>query len=151
MWIAGIQYFTDNRDLAFAWYFTAKPPRHRPEKLEGYTRFRQALIHIGYKVIDKEVRVIEDKESNQIKLKGNLDIEMAFKMLSGVPHYDEAVVLGGDSDFIPIFQYLVNLGKTVVCVGRKASTSLDLINAATKFIDLENIKDRIEKKIREGR
>jgi len=139
------QYFTDNRDLAFAYYFSATPPVHKTDRLEKYRGFRQALIHIGYTVIDKEVRVIQDKESGLVKLKGNLDIDMAFKMLSGTHHYDEAVVLGGDSDFIPIIQYLINLGKTVICVGRKESTALDLINAATKFISLNDIRGRIEK------
>lgn len=139
------QYFTDNRDLAGAYYFTATPPAHRAENVVKYRKFRQALILIGYSVIDKEVRVFQDKETGQVKLKGNLDIDMAFKMLSMIHNYDEAVVLGGDSDFIPIFQYLGNLGKTVVCVGRKESTALDLINAATKFIPLDSIRQRIEK------
>lgn len=142
------QLFTDNRELAFAYYFTATPPIHKIEAVEKYRGFRQALIYIGYRVIDKEVKVFKDEETGYVKLKGNLDIDMAFKMLSGITGYDEAVVLGGDSDFIPIFQYLVNLGKTVVCVGRKESTSLDLINAATKFIELNDIKKRIEKKLK---
>jgi uncharacterized LabA/DUF88 family protein len=141
-----LQYFSDNRELAGAFYFTATPPIHRTDAVERYRRFREALIHIGYTVIDKEVRVFQDKDTGQVKLKGNLDIDMAFKMLSLAQAYDEAVLLGGDSDFIPIIQYLTNLGRTVVCVGRRESTALDLINAATKFVPLQSIKDRIEKK-----
>jgi len=141
-----LQYFTDNRELAFAYYFTATPPVYKTDAIDKYRRFRQALIHIGYSVIDKEVKVYEDKETGQVKLKGNLDIDMAFKMLSGHGSYDEAVVLGGDADFIPIIQYLTNLGKTVVCVGRKDMTAIDLINASTRFIELDSLRGRIEKK-----
>jgi len=140
------QYFTDNCEFACAYYFTATPPIHKHERIEKYRRFRSALIHIGYTVVDKEVRVIQDKETGLVKLKGNLDIDMAFRMLSGTNIYDEAVVLGGDSDFVPIFQYLTHLGKKVTCVGRKDSTALDLINASTRFIELDSIRDRIEKK-----
>ncbi len=140
------QYFTTNKDPAMAYYFTATPPPSEKDRIKSYKRFRQALIHMGYSVVDKEVRIISDKSTGQVKMKGNLDIDMAFKMLSGVDKYEEAVVLGGDSDFIPIFEYLRNLGKDVVCVGRKQSTALDLINASTRFIDLNDIRTRIEKK-----
>ncbi|HEX2896834.1 MAG TPA: NYN domain-containing protein [candidate division Zixibacteria bacterium] len=140
-----LEFFSTNKTLASANYFTATPPVYKIEAVEKYRKFKQALIYIGYSVIDKEVRVFQDKETGQVKLKGNLDIDMAFKMLSQVTSYDEAVLLGGDSDFVPIIQYLSNLGKAVICVGRKESTALELRNYATKFIELGEIRDRIEK------
>ncbi len=139
------QFFTDNKECVDAYYFTAAPPIRKMEQVEKYRRFKTALMHIGYKVIDKEVRVIEDKNTGLVKLKGNLDIDMAFRMLTGIDKYEEAVVLGGDSDFIPIINYLTARGKTVICVGRKESTALDLAAAASKFIDLKEIRDRIQK------
>lgn len=141
------EYFTTNKDPVMAFYFTAKPTpsTERPDRLDRYKRFRQALIHIGYSVIDKEVRVLKDDETGQIKLKGNLDIDMAFQMLAGRDKYDEAVILGGDSDFAPIFEYLRNIGKDVVSVGRRGSTALDLINVSSRFVDLESIRSRIAK------
>ncbi len=59
--------------------------------------------------------------------------------------YDEVVLMGGDADYVPIVNHLRNLGKTVVVVGRRQSTSMELINAATKYIDLNTIRDQIEK------
>lgn len=140
------QYFMDNRQKAGAYYFTASPPAADPHKVASYRRFRGALIHIGYTVVDKEVRIITDERTGQTKLKGNLDIDMVFRMLTSVDRYDEAVLLGGDSDYIPIIDHLRNLGKTVTVVGRRQSTATDVINAASKFIDLVEIRDRIEKK-----
>ena len=139
------QYFLDNREKAAAYYFTASPSAGDVVKLDKYRRFRTALIHIGFTVVDKEVRVITNPTSNQVRVKGNLDIDLVFKMLSSVDSYDEAVLMGGDSDFIPIIEHLRNLGKTVTVVGRRQMTSTDVINSATRFYDLSEIRERIEK------
>jgi uncharacterized LabA/DUF88 family protein len=139
------QYYTDNRQIYGAFYFTATPPAGDQQRVEKYRKFRGALINMGFTVIDKEVKIIKDDKTGQVKLKGNLDIELVFRMITGANGYDEAILMGGDSDYVPIITHLRNLGKEVVCIGRRASTSLELINAATRFVDLDNIKSRIIK------
>lgn len=138
-------YFTDNRDKAGAWYFTATPPASDPDALERYRKFKHALTQMGYTVKDKEVRVLYDKNTGQVRLKGNLDIELVFRALSSLNSYDTLVLLGGDSDYVPVIEHLVNLGKRVVVVGRRQSTAIDLINASSEFIDLNDIRERIAK------
>ena len=101
---------------------------------------------MGYEVIDKEVHVIQDR-SGVIKLKGNLDIELVFRMLTSASGWDEGILMGMDLDYIPIITHLRNLGKTVICVGRRQMTSLDLINASTQYIEMEDIRKLIEKKV----
>ena len=139
-------YFMDNREKSGAWYFTAKPQAAEAEALEKYMKFKHALTRIGYSVKDKDVRVLYDKNTGQIRLKGNLDIELVFRMLSSIGSYDTAVLMGGDSDYIPLIEHLVNNGKKVIIVGRRESTATDLINAANQFIDLNEIRDRICKR-----
>lgn len=139
------QYFMDNREKAAAYYFTASPPVGDALKVDKYRRFRTALIHLGYTVVDKEVKVLTDPATGQTKLKGNLDIDLVFKMLTAMDGYDEAVLLGGDADYVPIINHLRNSGKIVKVVGRRRSTATEVVNAATKFIDLEEIRNRIEK------
>src|SRR5438132_950312 len=78
------QYFMDNREKAAAYYFTASPPVGDTAKVDKYRRFRTALIHMGYTVVDKEVKVLSDPDTGQVKLKGNLDIDLVFKMLTAV-------------------------------------------------------------------
>ena len=138
-------YFADNRDKAGAWYFTATPPASDPSALDRYRKFKHALTQIGYNVKDKEVRVLYDKNTGQPRLKGNLDIELVFRMLSSVNSFDTVVLLGGDSDYVPLIEHLVNLGKRVIVVGRRQSTAIDLINTSSQFIDLNDIRDRIAK------
>lgn len=140
------QYFFRNRERAAAYYFTASPSAGDQIRVDKYRRFKTALIHLGYSVVDKEVKVITDRSSpEQVKVKGNLDIELVFKMIVESAAYDEVVLMGGDADYVPIINHLRNIGKIVVVVARRQSTSMDLINAATRFIDLESIRSEIEK------
>jgi len=140
------QLVMDNREKAGAYYFVASPSPANSEKLIAYRKFRTALINIGYQVVDKEVRVMTDPVTKMQTLKGNLDIDMVFAILTTMKLYDEAVLMGGDSDFIPIIKHLRNSEKSVTVYGRRASTATDVINAASKFIDLEEVRKRIEKR-----
>lgn len=139
------QYFFHNREKAAAYYFTASPSAGDQVRVDKYRRFKTALIHMGYSVVDKEVKVITDPNSDHPRIKGNLDIELVFKMIVESAAYDEVVLMGGDADYVPIINHLRNLGKVVVVVARKQSTSMELINAATKFIDLNSIRSELEK------
>ena len=140
------QYFLDNREKAGAYYFTASPPVGDPQKVRKYRGYKHALISFGFSVIDKEVKVIHDSNSNIPKLKGNLDIELVFRMLTSMDTYDRVVLMGGDSDYVPIVEHLRNSGKIVEVVGRRQSVSMDLINSANVFTDLDSIKERIERR-----
>lgn len=147
-WKLAFQYFTDNRQLYGAHYFTATPTPDRPEKVASYRKFKKFLMATGYKVFDKELRVMTDEETGQTITKGNLDIELVFRMMVAPHQWDEAVVFGCDIDYEPVFQHLRNLGKRVRLVGRRQMVSLDLINACEEFIELNDIRGRIEKQPR---
>jgi len=145
-WKLAYQFFTDNRDIYGAYYFTATPPPGRKDQLTKYRKFRKFLIATGYKVIDKEVRIIHDPATGETREKGNLDIELVFHMMAAPHQWDEAVVFGCDVDYEPVFKHLRSIGKRVKLVGRKEMTSLDLINACDEYVDLHQIRNRIEKK-----
>jgi uncharacterized LabA/DUF88 family protein len=147
-WRLVYNFFTDNKEKAAAYYFTATPPVGDPERVTKYRRFKTALQSMGYSVVDKEVRIIKSDASDiPVKLKGNLDIELVFRLLTEANTYDEVVLMGCDSDYIPIVSHLRAIGKVVTIVGRKGSTSNDLINVANKFLDLDTIRVRIEKRL----
>ena len=145
-WDAVLQHFIAGKQKCGAFYFTATPPASDATAVEKYRRFRTALIYMGYEVIDKEVHVIQDTKANIIKVKGNLDIELVFRMLTSASGWDDGILLGMDLDYIPIINHLRNMGKTITCVGRKQMTSIELINSASQYIELENIRKLIEKK-----
>lgn len=101
---------------------------------------------MGYQVVDKEIRVLTDPVTKVQRQKGNLDIDMVFAMLTSMNLYDEAVMMGGDSDFIPIIKHLRNSGKSVTVIGRRSMTATDVINAASKYTDLEQLRTQVEKR-----
>jgi uncharacterized LabA/DUF88 family protein len=146
-WRSVFHIFTDNKEKAAAYYFTATPPAGDLERINKYRRFKTALQSMGYSVVDKEVRLIKGEGSDvPVKVKGNLDIELVFRLLTEASTYDEIVLMGCDSDYIPIITHLRAIGKVVTVVGRKGSTSNDLINVANKFVELDTIRNRIERR-----
>jgi len=75
-----------------------------------------------------------------------MDVNITLHMVAEMNHYDAIIFFGGDSDFEPLLSYLRNNGKYIICVGKKESTALELINIAHKFIELNDIREKIEKK-----
>jgi uncharacterized LabA/DUF88 family protein len=146
-WRLVFHFFMDNKEKAAAYYFTATPSAGDAERVTKYRRFKTALQSMGYSVVDKEVRLIKSADSDvPVRIKGNLDIELVFRLLTEASTYDEVVLMGCDSDYIPIITHLRAISKVVTVVGRRGSISNDLINVANKYVELETIRDRIEKK-----
>lgn len=139
------KFFTRGKEIYGAFYFASAPPKTDSKALQRYRRFRQALIAIGYHVIDKEVKTLIDPKTGQTRVSGSLDVELTLRMLAGSDSYDEAVLLGGDLDYLPVVHHLRTRGKTITIVNRKEMTSTELINATDKFVDLNGLKDYIEK------
>lgn len=139
------KYFTEGKQIWGAYYFTGTPPYDNISEIREYRKFKGALIHIGYYVVDKEAKIIEDRVTGERKLKANLDVEITLNIMASIGSYDELVFLGGDSDFAPLIKHLRESGKHVTCVGRRQSTALELINVSNRFIDLNEIREEIEK------
>lgn len=144
-WGKFYRHFTANRDTAGAFFFTATPSADQPERVKAYRRFKRFLQYTGYRVIDKEVRIIEDKRTGHIRVKGNLDIELVFRLIATIDSYDEVIIVGGDTDYIPVIEHLVNVGKIVHIVGSQQSTSIDLINTANRYTDVSDIQSDVER------
>ncbi len=138
-------YFSRGLHLHGAYYYTATPPVGQTERVLKYRQFRKALINKGFTIKDKEVKVIQNRDGS-VKLKGNLDIELVMDMIANRENYDIALLMGGDTDFVPVVNFLRSEGKKVICVGRRKSTGLELINTASEFIDIDDIRDHIEKR-----
>jgi len=140
-----LEYFSRDREVFGVYYFSGTPPIENVSEVRKYRSFRRALILIGYTVIDKEVKSIIDRETGRTIHKANLDVEMTLHVLAAMDGYDEAVILSGDSDFEALIAHLRSCGKRVVCVARRQSTALELVNVANVFIDLNEIRAEIEK------
>ena len=143
-------YFSLNRELYGAYYFTATPSSDQPEQIKRYRSFRSVLINNDWTVKDKEIKTIIDKETGDKIVKGNLDIELVFRMITTSAGWDTGYLLGGDGDYVPILEYLANSGKKIIVIGRRESTAIELINVAHQFIDLNSLREHIERKRKES-
>jgi uncharacterized LabA/DUF88 family protein len=86
----------------------------------------------GFRVIAKALRRQSDGT-----LRGNLNLELAVDMLTQAPYYDVAVLVSGDGDFTYLVESVQRLGKRVEVASTPRNTSVELLEAADRYIDLE--------------
>ena len=94
----------------------------------------------GYRVVTKELISLPDGSK-----KSNLDVEIAVDMITLSPYYDTAVLVGGHGDLAYAVNALSYKGVRVEVVSLRGISSDSLIDVADCFIDLDSIKQYIQK------
>lgn len=129
-----IQYFKNNSKLVFAgFYYSTKAGD------DSQDRFFSMLKDRGYTIRTKPIKYIKTLKGTI--LKGNLDVELAFDILSMKNKFKTCVLLSGDSDFEVIVGYLRSLKKKVIVLSTKGHVSIELIKNCDKYIDLKKLKE----------
>lgn len=95
----------------------------------GVTKY---LSRIGYKIVAGAQDDLGQKE---------VDVSIATEMLMHAfnDHYDVAILLTGDRDFIPAVTAVQLLGKTVEVASFSSSTSHVLMNVSDKYTSIESL------------
>lgn len=107
------------------------------EKQQGFLLW---MRRNGYRVIAKDLVQLPDGSK-----KANLDVEIAVDMMALVDSYDTAVLVSGDGDLAYAVNAVSYHGVRVEVVSLRAMTSDSLINVSDRYIDLETIKEDIQK------
>lgn len=107
------------------------------EKQQGFLLW---MRRNGYRVIAKDLVQLPDGSK-----KANLDVEIAVDMMSLVGHYDTAVLVSGDGDLAYAVDAVSYRGVRVEVVSLRSMTSDSLINVSDRYIDLEHVKEEIQK------
>ncbi len=94
----------------------------------------------GYRLVTKDVVQFPDGSK-----KANLDVEIAVDMLNLAPYYDTAILVSGDGDLAYAVNTVSYKGVRVEVVSLRSMTSDTLINVADCFIDIDGIKQYIQK------
>ncbi len=94
----------------------------------------------GYRVIAKELTEFADGSK-----KADLNIEITVDMMSLVGSYDTAVLVSGDGDLAYAVNAISYKGVRVEVVSLSSMTNASLINVADAYVDLQEIKDCIQK------
>ncbi len=102
---------------------------------ERRERLINALSFMGYRVVAKPVKKLADGS-----VKVSMDMDMALEILSVAEYVDEVVLITGDSDFVPIVDYLSRKGKKVRVIGtRKGAVGIELIRACDEYNNMDEI------------
>ena len=94
--------------------------------------FFEALTGIGI-----ETRVKDLKEFFSGAKKADWDVGLCVDAIRTSPNLDVVVLVSGDSDFVPLVEYLRNQGKRVEVMAFERTAAHELIAAADEFINLE--------------
>jgi len=102
---------------------------------QWYAKYRQALLKTAVELI----QIFPPGAS----AKNGADIKLSLDALDDVlrfPHISSVVVIGGDSDFIPLAQKIKTAGKEMIGVGCKGSTNRHWANSCSEFKYYESLR-----------
>jgi uncharacterized LabA/DUF88 family protein len=120
------------------WYTGLKDPQDQ-------RGFRDALISLGYTVRTKILKEYYDDNSGRYSQKANLDIEIVVDMFNTVDQYDKVILFSGDGDFERAIELLRSKNTHITVVSTEGMIARELRNATDRYIDLNEIRERIEK------
>jgi len=72
--------------------------------LKENQRFYDFLESIGYLIVFKPT--VRYRENGRYRVKGNVDIELAIKVLLEYDNFNKAVIVSGDGDFYTLIKHL---------------------------------------------
>ncbi len=107
--------------------------------------FRDALISLGYTVRTKVLKEYYDDNSGRYSQKANLDIEIVIDMFNTCDQYNRVVLFSGDGDFERAIELLRSKNTHITVVSTEGMIARELRNATDRYIDLNEIRDYIEK------
>lgn len=144
-------FFDPRRVLEF---FTTNEPNTKLMNAFWYTGlkdqqdqrgFRDALISLGYTVRTKLLKEYYDDTSGRYSQKANLDIEIVVDMFNTVDQYDRVILFSGDGDFERAIELLRSKNTHITVVSTEGMIARELRNATDRYIDLNDIREHIEK------
>jgi uncharacterized LabA/DUF88 family protein len=99
--------------------------------------FFDALTKLGIETKEREVQVFLGGAK-----KADWDVGMVVDAIRLSPKLDVVVLVSGDGDFIPLVEYLQNMGVQTEVMAFRESASSKLIEEADDFTDLSRDQDR---------
>jgi uncharacterized protein (TIGR00288 family) len=92
--------------------------------------FFDALTRLGIETKIKDLQIYGDFK------KADWDVGIAIDAIKLAQSLDVLIILSGDGDFLPLIEYLKNMGKQVEVAAFSKSTSTKIKEIADKFFDI---------------
>lgn len=117
-WKKFFVFLEEKHQVRLAYIFMGFLPENR--------RFYQFLQKIGYKLIFKEVSILNGK------VKGNVDVELAVQTMIDLPRYDQAIIVSNDGDFSYLVKYLISKQKLKLVLSSSPQQSSGFLKKIAK-------------------
>lgn len=107
-WNKVLHYYRNRFDLVRAYYYTAIP--------EGEASIRPLVDHLdynGYAIRTKPTKEFVEEGTGRIKIKGNMDMDMALDAIDISPFVSDIILFTGDGDFRILVERLQQRGVRV--------------------------------------
>ena len=141
-----LDYFRGGTYLVRAFYYTAII------ETEDYSPLRPLTDWLGYngwQVVTKPAKQQADP-GGRLRIKGNMDVEIAVDMLELAPQLDHVVLFSGDGDFRRLVEAVQRMGVRVTVVSTTRSQppmiADELRRQADAFLDLEEIAPQVTRR-----
>jgi uncharacterized LabA/DUF88 family protein len=109
------------------------------------TRFYLKLKKFGYNLFIKPVKMYKNTNGNGFVKKANCDVDMAFYLMKEKDDFDQAIILSGDGDFLPVLKYLREIKKQVIILSRGDRTAREIRQfAGSNFRDFVRLESHIK-------
>jgi len=128
-------------DIVDAYYYIGIDPNAEFQQ----DNFLKALSYMGYSVVSKELKLINQADGHERK-KANLDVEIVLDMFNTIDNYDIAVLVSGDADFERPLQLLRSRGKQFTVISTQGFVAREIrAVAGMHFIDFVDLREELEK------
>ncbi len=103
-----------------------------------------SLTNIGYQMVYKPLLEVANKETSEVKVKGNIDAELVLHAMINLPKYDKAIIVSGDSDFQCLIEYLANEKKLAKIIIPNTWTYSSLLEPWKEyFFNINDLKKQL--------
>ena len=128
------KYFETNAKLVDVYFYSA----YFDTDL-GRKNLIEMLARKGFRVRAKEVKSIK-RDDGTLLHKANCDVELTMDAMLVHKTFDTAVIMSGDSDFVPLINYLKSNGKQVMIISSRGHVAKEVIQAADLFKNFGSFK-----------
>jgi uncharacterized LabA/DUF88 family protein len=130
-----LRFLTKDYKLLRSFFYTGIDPSNQKQQ-----NFLLWMRNHGYRVLTKELTQSPDGSK-----KANMNVEIAIDMMTLVGCYDTAILVSGDGELAYAVNAVSYRGSRVNVVSLRSMTSDSLINLADCYIDINDIKEELQK------
>ena len=145
-----LETFSERGRMVRAFYYTALIEDQEYSPIRPLVDW---LDYNGYTLVTKPTKEFTD-HAGRLKIKGNMDIELAIDVMEMAPHLDHIYLFSGDGDFRRLVEAVQRKGVRVTAVSSIATNPAmiadELRRQADAFIELADLMPRIARVHRDG-